>query len=254
MKKIISLLLALMLTMTAASAMADTLVVATNPEFPPFEYVEGDAIVGLDMDIAAEIAKDLGWELQIESMEFGAIVAAVATGKANVAITGMTINDERKLSVDFSEPYYNAKQACIVNVKGTVLDAETLKDKIIGVQLGTTGDSTAETYTATDNVQRFAKALDAVLELAGNKIDAVIIDKPVAESLLKSLNDPDLKILDNIEFADEFFGIAVTKGNEDLVASINKTLARINEDGTMDAILAKYFGDDNAAEEDKAAE
>lgn len=251
MKKLIALALAMVMALTAMTVLAEekkTLVVATNPEFPPFEYVEGDDIVGLDMDIAAEIAKDLGWELQIESMEFASIVSAVHSGKADVAITGMTINEERKLSVNFSEPYYNAKQACIVNVNGTVVDAETLKGKQIGVQLGTTGDSAAEGYTAVDNVQRFNKALDAVLELAGNKIDAVIIDLPVAQSLLASLNDPNLKILDNIDFADEFFGIAVNKSDAELLASINKTLERINTDGTMDAILAKYFGKEEAAE------
>ncbi len=251
MKKLIALVLAMVMVLTALTVLAEekkTLVVATNPEFPPFEYVEGDDIVGLDMDIAAEIAKDLGWELQIESMEFASIVSAVHAGKADIAVTGMTINDERKLTVNFSEPYYNAKQACIVNVNGTVVDAETLKGKQIGVQLGTTGDSAAETYTDVDSVQRFNKALDAVLELAGNKIDAVIIDLPVAQSLLASLNNPDLKILDNIPFEDEFFGIAVNKNETELLDAVNATLVRINSDGTMDAILAKYFGKEQEAE------
>ena len=243
MKKFAALLLSLVMMTTAFAALADTLVVATNPEFPPFEYVEGEEIVGIDMDIAAEIAKDLGWELEKESMEFASIVNAVKSGQATVGIAGMTINDERKLNVDFSEPYYNAKQAVIVNVKGTVTDADTLKDKIIGVQLGTTGDSAAEGYTAVDNVMRFPKALDAVMELAGGKLDAVIIDKPVAEQLVKAMNNPELMILDNVPFEDEFFGIAIAKGNEELLASINATLARINEDGTMAAILAKYFGE-----------
>ena len=90
------------------------------------------------------------------------------------------------------------------------------------------------------------KALDAVMELAGGKLDAVIIDKPVAEQLVKAMNNPELMILDNIPFEDEFFGIAIAKGNEELLASINATLARINEDGTMAAILAKYFGEATA--------
>lgn len=256
MKKITAILLALMLTLSAIPALAETLVVATNAEFPPFEYVEGEEIVGLDIDIAREIAKDLGWDFEVQSMAFDAIVPAVASGKATIAIAGMTINDERKMSVDFSDPYYNAKQACIVLKDGTVTDGETLKDKTIGVQQGTTGDFAAEEYTATDKVMRYNKALDAVMELAGGKLDAVIIDAPVAANLVASMNNENLVVLDNIEFGDEFYGIAVQKGNADLLASINATIERINSDGTMDALLLKYFPvtEEAAEEEETAAE
>ena len=253
MKKFTALLLSLVLALGVVPAMAETLIVATNPEFPPFEYVEGEDVVGLDIDIAREIAKDLGWEVEVQSMAFDAIVPAVASGKATIAIAGMTINDERKMSVDFSDPYYNAKQACIVLKDGVVTDGETLKDKVIGVQQGTTGDFAAEEYTAADKVMRYNKALDAVMELAGGKLDAVIIDAPVAVNLVASMNSENLVVLDNIEFGDEFYGIAVQKGNADLVASINATIERINTDGTMDELLLKYFPVEEEAAEDAEA-
>lgn len=253
MKKLTALLLSLVLALGVVPAMAETLIVATNPEFPPFEYVEGEDVVGLDIDIAREIAKDLGWEVEVQSMAFDAIVPAVASGKATIAIAGMTINDERKMSVDFSDPYYNAKQACIVLKDGAVTDGETLKDKVIGVQQGTTGDFAAEEYTAADKVMRYNKALDAVMELAGGKLDAVIIDAPVAANLVASMNNENLVVLDNIEFGDEFYGIAVQKGNADLVASINATIERINTDGTMDELLLKYFPVEEEAAEDAEA-
>lgn len=250
MKKLFVLFLAALMTLSCTAVLADqVLSVATNPEFPPFEYVEGDDVVGLDMDIAAEIAKDLGWELNIVSMNFDSTINEVVSGKCDVAITGLTINAERRLTVDFSTSYYNARQACIVRKGGKVQDADTLKNKLIGVQLGTTGDLAAENFTAFDKVMRYNKALDAVLELQGGKLDAVIIDLPVAQNLLASLGDENLYILDNIPFEDEFFGIAVKKGNTELLTAVNATLDRIMNDGTYAAIIAKYFASAEEAAE-----
>ena len=217
MKKLFVFALAALMALSCVSALAGqadkTLNVATNPEFPPFEYVEGDESVGLDMDIAAEIAKDLGWTLNIVPMSFDSTINEVYSGKCDVAITGLTITDERRLSVDFSTAYYNARQACIVRKNGKVVDADTLKGTLIGVQLGTTGDLTAEEYTDFDKVMRYNKALDAMLELQGGKLDAVIVDLPVALNLLASVNDDNLYVLDSITFADEYFGIAVKRVN-----------------------------------------
>jgi len=151
--------------------------------------------------------------------------------------------------VDFSTSYDNARQACIVRKGGKVQDADTLKGKLIGVQLGTTGDLAAEDFTAFDKVMRYNKALDAVLELQGGKLDAVIIDLPVAQNLLASLGDENLYILDNIPFEDEFFGIAVKKGNTELLTAVNATLDRIMNDGTYAAIIAKYFASAEEAAE-----
>lgn len=243
MKKLVSMILALVMVFSVCAACADTLVVATNPEFPPFEYVEDGQAVGFEMDMAAEIAKDLGMDLQIESMAFDSVITAVMTGKATIAFSGITITDERRMNVDFSEPYFTATQACIVKVGGPVTDAESLKGKLIGVQLGTTGDLTAETFTDTNNVSRFSKALDAVMELQGGKIDAVIVDLPVAKALVSSIGDDSITILWDVEFEKELYGIAIAKGNKELLDGINASLARMTEDGTMDALLVKYFAE-----------
>ena len=243
MRKICILLVAMMLTVSmlagAALAAEGTLTMGTNAEFPPFEFVEGDAVVGVDPEIAAEIAKDLGCTLVIENMAFDSIIPALTSGQIDVGLAAMTVKPDRLASIDFSDTYYNARQACIVLDGGSVTDADTLKDKVIGVQTGTTGDFEAETFSA--DIQRFGKALDAVLELAGGKLDAVIVDEPVAKNIIAALNNPKLALLDNIPFADEFYAVAVQKGHPELVESINATIKRITEDGTMDAILLKYF-------------
>lgn len=242
MKKTIALLVAVMMLFGVTALAEGTLVMATNPEFPPFEYVEGNVIVGLDADLAAEIAKDLGMTLQIDSMAFDSVVTAVATDKADVGIAGMSITDERKLSVDFSTPYFDASQVCIVKEGSNIVDIETLKGKIIGVQLGTTGDLIASDLSAA--IERYQKGLDAILELKGGKLDAVVLDKPVAMNILKALNDPTLVMKTDIEFEPETYAIAVAKNNPELLESINKTIARVLEDGTMAAWIEKYFGEE----------
>lgn len=217
-----------------------TLTMGTNAEFPPFEYVEGDTVVGVDAEIAAEIAKDLGLTLKIENMAFDSIIPALVSGQIDIGVAAITVKPERANSIDFSKEYYNAKQACIVLTGGKVVDEETLKGALIGVQTGTTGDYAAEGYTET--IERYAKALDAVMELAGGKLDAVIVDEPVAMNIIAALNNDALVLLDDIAFEDEFYAVAIQKGNPDLVESINKTIERITTDGTLDKIIAKYFG------------
>jgi ABC-type amino acid transport/signal transduction systems, periplasmic component/domain len=241
MKKIFALVMGLiMLFGMSAYAQEGKLIMATNPEFPPFEYVEGDAVVGFDADLAAEIAKDLGLELQIDSMAFDSIIAAIQTGKANVGIAGMSVKPDRLVSVDFSEAYFEATQICIIKEGTAIATVEDLAGKLIGVQLGTTGDFLAETLS--DKIEGSQKILDAVMELQGGKLDAVIIDKPVGENILKALNDPTLKVVETIVFEPEFYAVAIGKNQPELLESINKTIARIKEDGTLDALYGKYFG------------
>jgi polar amino acid transport system substrate-binding protein len=236
---VLSLLVFALVLPAAALAGQESLVMGTNAEFPPFEYVEGDDVVGVDVDIAQEIVKDLGRTLSIENMVFDSIIPALVSGQVDVGIAAMTVKEERLLSVDFSEPYYNARQACIIKKGGSVSDEETLSGKSIGVQNGTTGDYAAEEYT--ENVARYVKALDAVLDLAGGKLDAVIVDEPVAQNILTALANPDLVLLEGITFEDEFYAVAIAKGHPELVEAINATIARIQADGTLDAIIEKYF-------------
>lgn len=240
MKKLTALALSLIMILTCLPVLAEgVLVMATNPEFPPFEYMEGDQVVGLDVDIATEIAKDLGLTLQVESMAFDSIITAIQTGKADVGIAGISVTPERMLSVDFSDSYFDASQVCIVKADSGINSLEDLTDKLIGVQLGTTGDLIASDITK--DVERYQKGVDAVLELKGGKIDAVILDKPVAMNILKALNDAALVMKNEIEFEPETYAIAIAKNKTELLEGINKAIARIYEDGTMDALIEKYF-------------
>lgn len=241
MKKITTLFMVCILLMTTGLGLAEgkTLVIATNPEFPPFEYIEGGQTVGLDIDIAAEIAKDLGVDFQVEAMEFPAIIPALNSGKADIGIAGMTVTEERKMSVDFSDTYYNAVQACIIKKGSKITDFDSLQKAVIGVQEGTTGDLIVSEY-ADAEILRYPKGLDAFMELANGKIDAVVIDAPVAANILKALNNPELETVE-MPFEDEFYAIALPKGSEELMTAVNATIKRIQEDGTLEALIEKYF-------------
>lgn len=241
MKKLTALCMVCILLFTAGLALAEgkTLVVATNPEFPPFEYVEGNNIVGLDIDIAAEVAKDLGMEIAVEAMEFPAIIPSLNAGKADLGIAGMTVTEERKMNVDFSDTYYNAIQACVVKEGTAITDFDALQKAVIGVQEGTTGDFIVSEYPDAE-ILRFPKGLDAFMELANGKIDAVVIDAPVAANILKALNNQALETIE-MPFEDEFYAIALPKGSTELLEAVNATIKRIQEDGTLEALIEKHF-------------
>lgn len=213
-----------------------TIIMGTNAAFPPFEQVEGTEIVGFDVDVAKVIAEKLELELVIEDMEFNSLINAVNSGKIDFIAAGMTINAERSAQVDFSTPYFKSKQVIIVSEGSDIKDAEDLEGKKIGVQLGTTGDLFA-TDEGLDPVQ-FDKGAMAVMELANGKIDAVILDEEPAK--LIAANQTGVVIVE-APFIDEQYGIAVKKGNKDLLEKINAILAQMQADGTYDAIYNKYF-------------
>ena len=156
MKKIIALALSLMMALCSLTALADdVIIVATNPEYPPFEYVEGDATVGYDIDLWDAIAKKAGLEYVIEAMDFDAVISAVAANPNTIGLSGISITDERKLTVNFSEGYINAGLVVIVKADSGYETADQLKGKLIGVQLGTTSDFAAEEITGMENVAQY---------------------------------------------------------------------------------------------------
>lgn len=166
------------------AADAPTLTMATNAYFPPYEYYEGDAIIGIDADIAGAIADKLGMKLAISDMDFGSIIAAVQTGKADMGMAGLTVTDERKQSVDFSDSYATGVQVVIVKSDSSIATLDDLKGKKIGVQENTTGDLYASDDFGDENVQRFSKGNDAVLALLNGQVDAVIIDNEPAKAFV----------------------------------------------------------------------
>lgn len=241
MKKLLALALTLMMTLSFTAALADdTVIVATNPEYPPFEYVEGDEIVGYDIDMIKAIAEKAGFAIEFEAMDFDAVISAVATNPNTIGVSGISITDERKLSVNFSKGYINAGLVVVVKDGSGYATAEDLKGKLIGVQLGTTSDFAAEEITGMENVAQYKTFLNAVMDLQGDKVDAVIIDKPVGQAIMASLNDPALVMVDMGLQAD-WYGIEVNKDNSELLEKIDAALAELEAEGFFDELAVKYF-------------
>lgn len=255
MKKVLSMLLVAVCTMGLAACGGsseggsedsgdDTLVMATNAEFPPYEYHEGDEVVGIDVDIASAIAEELGMELKVEDMAFDSIIPAVTSGKADIGAAGMTVTPDREESVAFTDTYAHATQVIIVKEDSDITGPDDLVGKTIGVQLGTTGDLYA-TDIEDATVEQYNKGFEAVQALTQDKIDAVVIDgEPAKEFVAESEG---LKILDEA-FTEEDYAIAVAKDNTELVEKINDALATLKESGKLDEIIAKYISADSEAD------
>lgn len=215
------------------------LIWATNAEFEPYEYREGDQVVGIDADISAYIAEQLGLEAQCEDMAFDSIIAAVQSGKADMGIAGMTIEEDRLENVDFSTPYTDAGQVIIVKEDSPIKAPADLAGKTIAVQSGTTGDTYATDNIDGATVDRYSKGAEAVMAVLQNKADAVIIDNRPANAYVEK--NPGLIILDE-PLTVEQYAIAVKKGNTALLNEINRILAEMEENGKMAEIMAKYLG------------
>ena len=244
MKKIFAVLAAMMLLCSCAFASAETIYYATNPEYPPFESVEADgSVVGYDVDLINAIGEKIGVTFEAQSMAFDAVVSAVQADPNTIGLSGISITEERKLSVNFSDGYIDAGLVVIMKADAPFKTVDDLKGKMIGVQLGTTSDFKAEEITGAENVQTYGTFINAVLDLQGNQIDAVIVDAPVGMAILASINDPTLVIADIDLGAADWYGIAVNKDNTELLEKINAALAELKAEGFMDALAAKYFGE-----------
>ena len=246
MKKLIALLVALMMLGTAAAALADTVTVAFNPEYPPFEYVNDNGeYEGYDVDLINAVAEKTGIEIAFEAMDFDAVISAVATNPNTIGVSGISITDERKLSVDFSEGYINAGLIVVVKKDSGYATVDDLKGKVIGVQMGTTSDFAAEEITGEANTSKYKTFLNAIMELQGNKVDAVIVDKPVGIAILNELKDDALEIVDMGLQAD-WYGIEVNKENPELLEKINAALKELEAEGFCKTLEDKYFTDTGA--------
>lgn len=227
-----------------AAAETETLIMATNAEFPPYEFYEGSDVVGIDAEIGAAIAEKLGMGFQIEDMAFDSIIPAVTSGKASFGMAGLTVTEDRLQSVDFSDSYATGVQVVIVKEDSDITSVDDLfaegASHVVGVQTGTTGDI----YTTGDieedglgTVERFPKGADAVLALTQGKIDCVVIDNEPAKQFVAA--NEGLKILDT-EYAVEDYAICLAKDSE-LTEKINAALAELIADGTIQEIIDKYI-------------
>ena len=220
-------------------AAGGVLVMATNAEFPPYEYHDGGEIVGIDAEIAKAIADELGMELEIEDIAFDSIIPEITSGKADMGLAGMTVTEDRKQSVDFTDTYAKASQKIIVKEDSAIASPDDLTGVIVGVQQGTTGDIYVSDLEADGTtVERYNKGFEAVQALSQGKIDAVVIDGEPAKTFVAQTEG--LKILEE-SFPDEEYAIAVKKGNTELLEKINGALKTLKDNGTLDEIVAKYI-------------
>ena len=251
MKKLFAVLLAAMMLLAMVACGNNnndptpdtkTLYMATEGTFPPYEYYDGDKLVGIDVDVANAIAEKLGMKLEVVDIAFDSIVSGVQAGKYDMGMAGMTVNEERLEKVNFSDSYATGIQVVIVKEGGKVksLDDMAADGVVIGTQSGTTGFLFASDDFGDEKVKGFAKTTDAVEALKNGQVDCVMLDNEPAKALVAANPDAGLSILDTA-YANEDYAIAINKQNTDLLNQINAALAELKADGTLQGIIDQYI-------------
>ena len=217
---------------------AGKLIMSTNAEFPPYEMTDDNGnYIGIDVEIATAIAEKLGLELEILDVDFDAALLAVQEGKSDMVMAGVTVNEDRKMVMDFSESYATGKQVIIVPENSDVT-VDNLGEKMIGTQRATTGYIYASDDYGEDHVTAYDNGATAVQALMNGQVDCVIIDSAPAQEFVAA--NTGLKILET-EYVVENYAIGIAKGNTELVNAINTALAELIADGTIQSILDKYI-------------
>ena len=214
------------------------LTMGTNATFPPYEYKDGDDVVGIDAEIAQALADKLGLQLEIVDMDFDSLVASVQSGKIDMSLAGMTVTEERKQNVGFTDSYATGVQVIIVKEDSDIASAVDLEGKLIGVQQGTTGHLYCADDFGEDNVIPYANGATAVQALLQGKVDCVVIDQEPAKAFVEA--NEGLKILETA-YTTEDYAAAVSKDNPALTAALNSALQELKDDGTIQGILDKYI-------------
>ena len=211
-------------------------------EFQPFEYIENGEVVGFDIDLMKEIGKVLGKNIVVKNITFDGLLPALQAGKIDVIIAGMTVTEERKKHINFSNPYYTSKQYIIVNNENKkIKNFETLLGHKIGVVLGCTGDIIATGLGNKIDLKRYTTTSENIIALKAGKIDAIILDSEPAKNFVKK--NPELKLIDD-NMAKEDYAIAIKKEDTKLLKDINKALEILKENGTYELLMKKYFVQD----------
>lgn len=223
------------------------LVVATSPDYPPFEFMVSEGgksnIVGADIDLAKKLAEKIGVELEIKGMDFDALLPALQAGKADMVITGMTPNEERKKAVDFSEIYFQGENAVVVNAKdaGKFTSEDQLKKAKIGVQKGSTQETYVKDNLKAENFKSLTSVPDLITDMKNGNIDAVVLNSKVAGINVGKYDG--VKVVENLKLTnggeEEAMAVALKKGdNKDLVKLINEEIKALQDSGEYDKILA----------------
>lgn len=215
----------------------------TSADFPPYEYYEGDEIVGIDPDILRAIGDYMGVEVRLNDMDFNNIIASIDSGKIDGGAAGFTVTEERKKSVNFTDSFTKTSQIIITRKDSDIKEVEDLNNGVkIGTQLGTIGDTIAKDDFGEENVNSFNKVPDAILSLQNKKIDAVILDKHSAENFVNA--NKDLTIIET-PYLEEEYAIAISKDNPELLEDMNEAIAALKESGEIDKIMDKYQKSDD---------
>ena len=215
------------------------LTMSTNAAFPPYEMTtdSGD-LEGIDIEVAGAIAKKLGLELQVDDMDFDAALLAAQQGKSDIVMAGVSVTEERQKVMEFSDSYATGVQVIIVKEDSDIASVENLDGKMIGTQRGTTGNIYCTDDYGEDHVTTYDNGLTAVQALMNGQVDCVVIDQEPAKAFVAA--NQGLKILDT-EYVSEDYAIGMAKGNTALQSAVNKALAELQEDGTVQSIVDKYI-------------
>ncbi len=243
LKKLCTLLLLLSMALLTGCGKEERpkLIMVTNAEFPPYEYIQNQEIDGIDPAIIRRIAEKLGYDLEIHNMNFDSVIAAVQTGKGDIAASGITVTEDRKKKVNFTLPYVISEQVIIVSKTSAITGKDDLKKLRIGVQHGTTGD----TYVAANirEPERYANGALAVAALKAGKLDAVVIDREPGEVYVTRHSD--LKLM-NEPLTSEEYAFAINKRNQLLLKQVNEQLKAMKESGELSRIIQHYRATANA--------
>ena len=217
---------------------AGKLIMSTNASFPPYEMIADDgSFEGIDVEVADAIAKKLGLELEVDDMDFDAALLAVQQNKSDIVMAGVTVTDDRKLVMNFTDSYATGVQVVIVK-EGSDVTLDNLGEKMIGTQRGTTGNIYTSDDYGDDHVTAYDNGASAVQALLNGQVDCVVIDSAPAEAFVAA--NAGLTILDT-EYVTENYAIGVNKDNAALLDAINGALAELTADGTLDTIIGKYI-------------
>ena len=230
---------------SSGSGSGDTVLrVGTNADFAPFEFQDegGKEYQGFDMDLIRAVAKEMGYTADIQNLNFDGLIPAIGSKNIDVAVSGMTINDERKEKVLFSDPYYKSGLTIVVKKANTAINKfKDLEGKKVAVQIGTTS---AEEVKKIPNVEvkEFNSSADTFMELKAGGVDAVVNDRPVNDYYILKSGEKDVRTLDEL-LTSEDYGIAMAKDNTELQKKINDALKKLKDNGEYDKIYAKWFGE-----------
>ncbi len=214
------------------------LTVGTDAPFPPFEIGRPPDVTGYDIEVMNAIAEDLGLEAEYVNSSFDTIFRDVAQGRFDIVAAASTITPQREETVDFSDPYYEAQQALLIEEGSDVASVDDLSGLTVGAQDGTTGETFANDETEAAEVRGFPQGPDAINALVGGQVDAVIIDQPVALDAVEEQGG--VEVVEEIETG-ELYGFAMAPGNTALREQVNEALTRIKDDGTLEQLYDEYF-------------